>query len=339
MENNNEELSLYDRLRVKEEELNNSDSTNNSNNTNDDVDNNGEQQTEISPVNNKPPDENNSELNKEEEEAESIYSDINNILGLNIEGDFEEDVQGFSEYVKLANQQAIQTFESNLEERYPNSYQYIMYEHNGGNPADLLQKDMSLKSNVDTDNDAVNIIKEDLLSKGLDEDIINHSIEKYKENGDLVERANKIVEVYNNSVNQQKQDMIANQEAINRQRQEIGLKVANGIGDFINKGVFENEGRKIFIPENDKKGFNDFLMENIQIDNEGQPILVHRLDNLSDLQYSFFRFKKGDLSNVVEQRKNTGSARSLRRQAVPDNNHQQTNNNSRIEIYKQLYRK
>lgn len=330
----NDNLSFVERLRIKEEELNNPNPE----------DNNGGEKPEDNtpPVNNTSPQETPPTPTKEGEESNgeggSIYSDINNILGLDIEGEFEEDVQGFSDYVKKANRLAIQNFESNLEQRYPNSYKYIMYEHNGGNPADLLQKDINLKNNVETDNEAINILKEDLLSKGLDEDIVNHSIEKYKEQGDLVERANNIISSYNDSVNREKEQMIANQEAINNQRVEIGRRIAQGIGDFINKGVFENEGRKVFIPENDKKEFNNFLLQNIQIDNEGQPILVHRLENLSDLQYSFFRFKKGDLSNVVEQRKNTGSARSLRRQAVPDNN-QQSNNNSRTDIYKQLYKK
>ena len=265
-------------------------------------------------------DEPNEEDDDEDGEETTIYDDLNELTGFKIEGEFADSVEGYAEYSKQVYAKSRHDFEAELKENYPKAYRAMLHEMNGCDPADLFKEGSSELSVVDNEDAATLILKKDLSEKGLSEKMVDLIIAQQKEDGVLVDEANKVVKSTNEKLEADKQAKVEAQAKLVEQQQEIINKTATGLQNFIAKGIFEENGIKTIIPESDKKDFTEFLMNSVQVMADGSAVIVHKIESLSDLKYDFFRFKRGNLGAVVEKKAGDLNAKRLRRLAKGEGN-------------------
>ena len=263
---------------------------------------------------------------QEEVEDSSIYDEISDITGFRVEGTFEDSVEGYAEYSKALYQHSRESLMQEIAEQHPQAYEALMYTIQGGDPRELYQATVDTIADVDNEIDAEGIVVQGLVSKGIDESTAKFIAEKHKDDGRLVEEANKIIADVNKSNETNRAEMIAKQEQFKREQDELINKTASGLKNIITKGIFEENGVKTVIPDADKQGFIDYMMNSVQVMPDGSAVVVHKIDNIADLKYDYFRFKRGNLDGLVNRRANDLNAKKLRRSSEPSNNKQTISN-------------
>jgi hypothetical protein len=239
----------------------------------------------------------------EDDDSESIYSSLNKTFGYDIEGEFDETVDGIAEYTK---QVAVKMAESEVQqlfEAYPDVKEYLDFRLKNGDPKAFFEKsfnDVDYASlTIDEDNESLQekIVKEDLKKQGYSSDEIEEFVSDYKDSGLLYKMSNKSVKKLVEYQKKEKETLIQEQTKLEQQRQEETKKMVNSIETVIEKGDLKN----IIIPESKRKNFKEWLLKP---DTSGKTQREKQLESLSweeKLQLEYMMFSGFNLKDLVQK--------------------------------------
>lgn len=250
-----------------------------------------------------------------------FWSDVSKLTGEEIEVDFGGvdpiSPEGALVYAKAYRDKGVETFEASLAESYPLEYQALVMRMEGKDPSVLYKEGSfdytTLVIKEDDEDTQKSILKQDMKQQGLSDKRIDIMIKSIYDSGDLFTESQdslkRLKESQEESFEQERVRIETEKKAIN---QEI-----NSFGGVVDEIVKKGQLGDFVISDKDKAGFHKFLAENIQYVN-GKFVAVVPLEKdinklNKQLQTEYFRFKNGNLSEIVVKQAITLNSNRLKR--------------------------
>lgn len=278
----------------------------------------------------------NQEQHQEEEEqvaTQDFWEEVSRITGTEVEVDYGDidpiSPQGAALREKAVAAKAIDDFVAKLEEEYPAAYQALEYATAGGDLRELYkgEKDYSKIQIADDDEDhARGILSEYYSKKGFNDARIKRMVaaDAESEEGLVGTAKAALVEL---AQEQEEERQIAIQEAqeAKKREREQDQKFLNSINGLLAKGQLDT----FKVPKQDIQDFYAHLKGVLQRDGQGGYLLVTPVDQTQlekQLQAEYFKFKKGDLSQLIQIKATTAATQKLRLKLdKPENTPRSTN--------------
>jgi hypothetical protein len=244
---------------------------------------------------------------QEEQAEESALVLLNRTLGLDYNKDtFEGTLDDIVDYIKYANETAANNIYKTLEEEQPEIYQLLQLAYKGANVRELLTQYAEYERgdifSYEVPQDNVNLQKQVITSylkatnPVMSDMVINATLQNMEDSGLLYEEATKIHKYVNDQRNEQKMAFMQEQE---RKREQV-LSVVTDHINKIDTAISSGKIGDFSIPKEDSEGFKEFLADNIGWTQDGVPFVAYTLDP-SNLANEYYRYKKGDLSRIIQQ--------------------------------------
>lgn len=272
-------------------------------------------------------DEEQPEEEEEETEPESnFWEEVSKITGTELEveyGDIDPvSPQGAALREKAVAEKAINDFVARLEDEYPSVYQALQYAHAGGDVRELYQGDKDYSKIVvnDDDEDHAKVLLAEYYSrKGFNDVRAKRMIaaDAESEEGLVGTAKAALAEMVQEQAEDRQAKLQAQQAAAQAQRQQ-DQKFLKSVNDLLAAGRLDS----FSIPKQETGQFLDFLKGSLQRDEDGGYLIVTKVDPSQlekQLQAEYFKFKKGDLSKLVQVKATTVATEKLRlRVAAPE---------------------
>ena len=256
------------------------------------------------------------EQQQEEPSPLDFYDQVEKLTGEHFQIDFGNTDPLSPEGVALREKAIIEDtahkFEEYLKTSDPRSYAYFLHREAGGSDEDFFsQKEFVLPVKDDLMHSTdmqIAMVKQDLKDKGIPDDIIDSTVDKYIKENKITEYASNIYDTRKHNQEYQLQYI----EEQNKAQQEAFNKTVNSLYGAINKELAANTLR-FNVPEVQKTKFLNYVKDNLRYDN-GKFYVVSELgDNLKDiLESQYFQFVKGDISSLVKKEANKQTVQRLR---------------------------
>lgn len=234
---------------------------------------------------------------------ESFYESLAKIMGYEVEGEFDESVEGIAEYAKAVGQRIAEEEVKDLFESFPDVKEYLQFRLNNGDPAKYFE---SKYGEVDystfnvTEQDVTTqetVVRKYLKSEGYNEEEVTETIKDYKETGLLFKQAKRIADRLTEAQKEQKEELIYRQAELAREQEAQKQAMIAEISQTIEKGSLHN----LIIPEKDRKEFRAWLL---QPNHKGQTKRQETMNGLSlaqKLELEFLAFKGFNLEDLVRK--------------------------------------
>lgn len=253
---------------------------------------------------------------------EEFWNSVNALTGREITVDF-GDVDPISpEGVALRENAIVEStlkeFDQNLRESNPRAYAYFLHTQAGGSDDDFFgvgQPSLPAREDFESNADAqASLLKQDLVNKGVPEEVAQSTIDKYIKDNLLSEKALKLYDQYHEEDQKQIKQMEAraaqDEQKFKQQLENFEKSVTDSIASRVN----------LIIPEAKRSAFNSFIKENTRYaDGEFffvQPVKQESLDKQIEAMY--FQFVKGDLKSLIAKKAKEETVQRLRTKLEKD---------------------
>lgn len=273
-----------------------------------------------------------SEENKEEETEEgsetsevdpkTFFEEVDKITGLPVEVDFGEvdplTPEGIALRDKAVRETAIDSFLTEIEETKPQLWRAMQHAYNNGDIAELFKeiaatRDYSKVTLGEEDEAlATEIAKEYYKSKGIkNEARINKLIETAQESEEgIVGEAKPMLEEMKAEQAEKQQKVAEEQKKVAAESKKKEALLVGAIDEVLEKGLLSN----FKLPVKEGKAFRDFIHSSVS-KKDGEYAFSMKVEptNLEkQLQYLFFQFRKGNIQDLVQMKKETKETGKLR---------------------------
>lgn len=250
-----------------------------------------------------------------EPEEESIISELQSKLGYELEQEFDESIEGLTEFTKATAEKMAQEQMQNVFSAFPDVQEYLNYRANGGDPRKYFQTaapERDFSAMEVSEGDLVTqkqIVGAFLESQGFDSTEIKETLEDYEDAGILERHARKALTRLQDKQAKDKKTLIERQQVEARQRAEENDRMWNEINGLVQTGSLKG----ITVPERDKKRFFNWMATPVdQQGNSQRSIDRAGLDQETLLALEYIVYKGFDLSKLIANNNTTQKARSLR---------------------------
>lgn len=245
----------------------------------------------------------------------SIFDYLESKHGLQIEKPSEVTYEAMANYISKLQEETESAFEKKLAEIAPNAYKALLYEINGGDVTDFFKPktaNISIKiDKADATSQEV-LIREYFTRKGVaDKSVAEAYISDLKKSEGLYDKAIAFQREMQQQDRQKEEEMIAQKEKEKKEEENRIVSFLGILGDSIKKGDVGD----FQIPENDKKGFYEYVTKNTRAVNNGSEFIFQtpiKSDSLpKTLQSLYFAYKEGNLDKLVQAKAATNHTKSL----------------------------
>lgn len=264
-----------------------------------------------------------SEEDEQPASSEDFFAEVEKITGVELSVDYGDvdplTPQGVALREAAVREAALDSFLSEIEEKYPRAYQALKYAYSGGDIAELFQqtlaRDYSKVELKDGDESlAKEILKEYYKSKGVksEERIAKMIAADEETEAGLVSEAKAALDEMKSEQEEARTKALEEQErkaAETRKKNQVLIAAVDEVLESRNLGSFKISDKA------EAKQFKQYVLGSIQRTADGKYNFVTPIDqsNLEKvLQYQYFQFKKGDLSRIIQQKAATKTANELR---------------------------
>jgi hypothetical protein len=264
--------------------------------------------------------EENVEEEMSDEEASDIISDIAGTLGFELNGEYEETVEGLTDFVRDLSQQVAENQLEGLFEQYPEVQKHLDFLMAGGKSEEFMKA-----YNPQVDFAAVEIDQEDISSqriilanyfqaKGHDNEFIDEMLDTLESSGKLYSKSLVAKDELANAQEQQRQYILQQQQEEFQRQMEETNKFWEEIADTIESG---NEFAGVRIPDKEKARFFDYISEPVGPNGETQRDLDYGEADINvKLAIDYLMYNGFKLDDIIEKKARTKSAQSLRERII-----------------------
>jgi hypothetical protein len=245
----------------------------------------------------------------------TLIDDLKKAMGYEIEDDFEDSVEGLSQFThKVAEEIASQKLEE-LFDSYPDVKEFLDYVVLNGDPKEFVSKKFPsidyAKIEITEEDEATqkSLVSTWLRQQGLEEDEINKKVEKYLSAGILTDEAESALKRLQKKQVAEKANLLKEQEAKEQERQKEVTKYWDGVKKTIDK---TSSFKGIPIPEKEKKAFFEYLAVPKKDGRSQSAIDDAELSMEDKLTLQYLKFKKLNLSELIKREAQTSKANSLK---------------------------
>lgn len=255
------------------------------------------------------------EAAEQSEEEESIISELQSKLGYELDQEFDESIEGLTEFTKATAEKMAQEQMQNVFSAFPDVQEYLNYRANGGDPRKYFQTatpERDFASMEIKEGDVVvqkQVVGAFLESQGFDRSEIQETLEDYEDAGILERHARKALTRMQDKQAKDKQALLQQQQAQAQQAAQENERMWTEINGLVQEGNL----RGLTVPERDKKRFFDWMATPIDAQGNSQRAIDRaKLDQETLLALEYIVYKGFDLSKLVANNNTTQKARSLR---------------------------
>lgn len=250
----------------------------------------------------------------------NIVSEIANTLGFELNGEYEETVDGLTNFVRDMSQQAAEEQLQGLFEQFPEVQKHLDFVMAGGDSSQFLQT-----YSPQTDFAAIELGENDtqiqravlgqyLQAKGHDMEFINDTLDTFEDNGKLFGKAQVAKNELAKYQEQQRVQLIEQQRQVWEQQQQQQQEFWNGVADKIESG---NEFAGIQIPDKQKSRFFEYISQPVGPNGETQRDLDYQQSDMDiKLAIDYLMYSGFKLDDVINKKARTRSAQSLRERII-----------------------
>ena len=259
---------------------------------------------------------------EEEEYSEDspIASQISDILGFELENEYDDTVEGLTEYVRDISQEVAEAQIQDLFEQFPEVQRHLDYVLAGGESEQFFQA-----HNPQNDFDNLQLTEKDTMTqkavlaqyfqfKGHDNEFINEMLEDYEDSGKLFSKAQIAKDSLAQVQKQQREEMYQQQMEIFQQQEAEQEAFWDGVANTLEEG---REFAGIRIPDRDKSNFFEYI--SAPVDDSGRTqrdIDYSEADMDVKLAIDYLMFSGFNLEDIISTKAKTESARNLRERIV-----------------------
>ncbi len=232
-----------------------------------------------------------------------IYESLNKLIGYEVDGEFEESVEGIAEYTKKVGQKMAESEVKELFEAYPDVKEYLQFRLNDGDPAKYFESrfgDMDYSKIKITEQDEATqelVVKKYLSAQDYNEDEIAEFIKDYKDTNLLYKTAQKVVSKLVTTQSAKKEALVSSQAEKAMKAEQDREQFVQEISSTIEKGSLHD----LIIPEKERREFKSWLLN---VDKKGETRRQQVMSKLSmeqKLQLEYLVFKGFNLKDLVRK--------------------------------------
>jgi len=255
-----------------------------------------------------------------EESDLPISNQISDILGYEIENEYDDTVEGLTEYVRDISQEVAENQIQELFEQFPEVQRHLDYVLAGGESDQFFQA-----HNPQNDFGNLPMSEKDTMTqkavlsqyfqyKGHDEAFIQDMLDDYEDSGKLFDKANLAKDSLAQVQQQQREEMFQQQQEQYQQQEEQREQFWDGVANTLEEG---REFAGIRIPDRDKSNFFEYISAPADDDGRTQrDIDYSEADMDVKLAIDYLMFSGFQLEDIIATKAKTESARNLRDRIV-----------------------
>jgi predicted DNA-binding protein len=253
----------------------------------------------------------------QEEQAFSLYQTLNAKLGLDINGEFGEDEDGI---IKWATQYKDIEFQRDRElkrENAPLLYELEELVMQGEDISEVIkQLANNMQGVIPFDENNISMQKEivlqDMLSKSnnfFTKEDIEQRINQLEDEGKLTNYAKQIVDGKNQQLAERNQQVIEGRKQARQQYDGVVNNNLTQIANYISQGKLGN----LEIPVNERQKLMDWIDNSAMLDSDEQGNIYAKqyIKTPEDLQSLFFRYRNGNVEDIIKLKASTMNANKL----------------------------
>lgn len=258
-----------------------------------------------------------------EVDPKTFFEEVDKITGQSVEVDFGDidplTPQGIALRDKAVRENALDSFLQEIEQNYPTAYKALQYAYDGGDVAELFKeiaasRDYSKVEIKDEDEAlAAEILKDYYKSRGIKSEArINKLVETAQDSEEgIVEEARGYLKELQEEQAAKQQEAVENQRKAAAEEKKRDQILGTAINEVLETGTLST----FKINPKEVNEFRKFVVGSIRRAGEGNYTFTTQVEpkNLEkQLQYLYFQFKKGDISNLVQTKRTTEETKKLR---------------------------
>lgn len=260
------------------------------------------------------------ETDSEDEEPTSVAAEVARTLGFDMENDYDDSLEGLTNFVRDISQNAAEDQLQSLFEQFPEVQQHLDYVLAGGDSREFFQKQgQQIDFNaLEVRDDDVSmqraILAQFLQTKGHDTEFIQDTIDTYEDSGRLLANAKRAKDHLAQFQAEQEQMLMEQQQQLYQEQQEQQQQFWNDVADTIESG---NEFAGVKIPDREKSNFFDYISQPVGDNGETQRDLDYQEAGTDvKLAIDYMLYSGFDLNGIIEKKAKTQAARNLRDRIV-----------------------
>ncbi len=259
---------------------------------------------------------NENEDSSTDDEQPSIIDELKQKLGYEVEGDFDDNVDGLMEFTKGTADQMAQDQIETFFERFPDVREYMNYRADGGDPKKYFgSMDTELDySTIEINSDDIStqkqLVSKTLEAQGFTPEEIKETLEDYEDAEILEKHANKSLQRLKRKQETDKSKLVESQREFAEKQEKENEQRWQEISTIIDTGTLNG----LNVPQREKKKFFDWLA--VPVDKQGNSQRTLEREKISQetmLSLEYIMYKGFDLNKLAENTLKTKKAQSLRK--------------------------
>ena len=253
-------------------------------------------------------------------ESSSVAFEVAKTLGFELENDYEDSVEGLTNFVRDISQNAAEEQLAGLFEQFPDIQQHLDYVLAGGDSREFFQRQ---GQQVDYNSIEVKeadvsmqraVLAQFLQTKGHDAEFIQDTIDTYEDSGRLFSNAQKAKQHLVQFQQEEQQQLMEQQQQIYQQQQEQQQQFWSEVADTIESG---NEFAGVRIPDREKSNFFEYISTPVGEGGKTQRDLDYQEAGTDiKLAIDYMLYSGFDLNGVIEKKAKTQAAKNLRQRII-----------------------
>ncbi len=252
------------------------------------------------------------ELTPEEVQAQiDFFNEVNRVRGFDITVDYgnvaPNSIEGIALRERAVEQAAIARYQQELQKVDPRSEAYRMHRLSGGTDEEFFSRKSVTLPDYDVFKENVSLQKQlyktSLQNRGLAQEDIDVLVESAEKNNRLFMEADR---AYREQQDADQKELARLTQKIQEDEQNYRRSVQEMEGLVAN--TIKSTDLSVVVPDAEQKAFQDFIKENLHIDDKGQFFVAQPInkDTAGQLVSALYlMYKKGDLSKIVARKAQT----------------------------------
>jgi len=256
----------------------------------------------------------------EEIEFNSVADEIAGTIGLELENQYADTVEGLTEFVRDAAQEVAEDQIQDLFGQFPLIQQHLDYVLAGGDSEKFFE---AYNPSLDYGNFQINekdvgiqkaVLSQYFQAKGHGNEFISELLEDYEDSGKLHGKAEAARDALAQAQEYERQGLLEQQQEQFQAQAEEQEEFWNGVADIIEDG---NEFAGIRIPDNDKSEFFDYISEPVDDSGRTQRDIDYSEASMEvKLAIDYLMYGGFQLDDIIDVKARTKSVQNLRQRIV-----------------------
>lgn len=252
----------------------------------------------------------------DEEISDSLIHEISSTLGIELDGEYDETVEGLTNFVRDMSQNIAEAQLNQLFEQYPEVQKHLDFIMSGGRSEQYMEQynrqiDFeALEINPKDTNMQRGVFGQYLKAKGHDDEFIKDMLDTLEENGKLFAKSQSAKQELVKAQEEYRQQMVEQQKQMFEQQRQQEQKFWNDLANTIET---KTEFAGVKIPDSNKSKFFEYISQPVNKNGQTQRDIDYAQAPMDvKLAIDYLMFNGFKLNDIIDKKARTKSVQNLR---------------------------